>query len=83
MIRGLRQLDAYLRVVEAALPQVLLVENVKGLASGHRESDGVQLLRRSTASVPSTSRRLRVSTLANVRAPKPLRNSVHAPAPKT
>lgn len=47
--RGLRDpraktLQAYLDVVEVALPQVLLLENVKGLASKGKD-DGLQLLR--------------------------------------
>jgi DNA (cytosine-5)-methyltransferase 1 len=37
-------LRAYLRVLEAALPQVLLLENVKGLAFAGKD-EGVQLLR--------------------------------------
>lgn len=47
--RGLRDpraktLQAYLDVVEVALPQVLLLENVKGLASNGKD-EGLQLLR--------------------------------------
>lgn len=48
-MRGLRDprastLYAYLRVVEAALPRVLLIENVKGLASNGKDEGGVRLL---------------------------------------
>jgi DNA (cytosine-5)-methyltransferase 1 len=48
--RGLRDprtssLRAYLAVVEAALPQVLLLENVKGLASSDKDVSGLGLLR--------------------------------------
>lgn len=41
---------AYLRVVEAALPQVLLLENVKGLAYKGKD-DGIRLLRRELAAI--------------------------------
>ena len=49
-IRGLRDprastLHAYLKVVEAALPRVLILENVKGLASNHKDEGGWQLFR--------------------------------------
>lgn len=48
--RGLRDprattLRAYLKVVEAALPRVLLLENVRGLASNGKVDGGLQLLR--------------------------------------
>jgi DNA (cytosine-5)-methyltransferase 1 len=49
-VRGLRDprastLHAYLKVVEAALPRVLLLENVKGLASNGKDEGGWQLFR--------------------------------------
>jgi DNA (cytosine-5)-methyltransferase 1 len=49
-IRGLRDpcantLHAYLKVVEAALPRVLILENVKSLASNHKDEGGWQLFR--------------------------------------
>jgi site-specific DNA-cytosine methylase len=49
-IRGLRDprastLHAYLKVVEAALSRVLILENVKGLASNHKDEGGWQLFR--------------------------------------
>lgn len=48
--RGLRDpransLRAYLRVVEAALPRVLLLENVGGLASNWKDDGGLHVLR--------------------------------------
>lgn len=45
-----RTLRAYLRVVEAALPQVLLLENVKGLAYKDKD-EGIKLLRRDLAAI--------------------------------
>lgn len=47
--RGLRDpradtLGRYLAVVEAALPQVILLENVRGLASGRRQNGAVDFL---------------------------------------
>lgn len=49
-VRGLsdpraRTLEAYLRVVETALPRVLLLENVKGIASSNGHNSGLHLLR--------------------------------------
>ena len=38
-------LHAYLKVVEAALPRVLLLENVRGLAENSRDEGGLKLLR--------------------------------------
>lgn len=43
-------LRAYVRVVEASLPQVLLLENVKGLAYKDKD-EGIKLLRRGLASI--------------------------------
>ena len=43
-----RTLRAYLHVVEAALPEVLLLENVKGLAYKDKD-EGIKLLRRELA----------------------------------
>lgn len=45
-----RTLDAYLRVVEAALPKVLLLENVRGLAYRDK-NEGLELLRRELAAI--------------------------------
>jgi DNA (cytosine-5)-methyltransferase 1 len=45
-----RTLSAYLRVVEAALPQVLLLENVKGLAYKGKD-EGIKLLRHELAAI--------------------------------
>lgn len=45
-----RTLRAYLRVVEAALPEVLLLENVKGLAYKDKD-EGIKLLRRELAAI--------------------------------
>lgn len=45
-----RTLRAYLRVVEAALPEVLLLENVKGLAYRNKD-EGIRLLRRELAAI--------------------------------
>src|ERR1041384_2540268 len=48
--RGLRDpranaLKAYLKVVEAALPQVILLENVRGLVLNEKDLGGLELLR--------------------------------------
>ncbi len=43
-------LRAYLRIVEAALPEVLLLENVKGLAYRGKD-EGIRLLRRELAAI--------------------------------
>src|SRR5262249_44959423 len=43
-------LRAYVRVVEATLPEVLLLENVKGLAYKDKD-EGIKLLRRELAAV--------------------------------
>ena len=43
-------LQAYVRVVEATLPEVLLLENVKGLAYKDKD-EGIKLLRRELASI--------------------------------
>lgn len=43
-------LNAYVRIVEAALPQVLLLENVKGLAYVGKD-EGIKLLRRELATI--------------------------------
>lgn len=43
-------LRAYVRVVEAALPEVLLLENVKGLTYKNKD-EGIKLLRRELAAV--------------------------------
>ena len=43
-------LGAYVRVVEAALPEVLLLENVKGLAYKDKD-EGIKLLRRELAAI--------------------------------
>lgn len=43
-------LRAYLRVVDAALPEVLLLENVKGLAYKDKD-EGIKLLRRELAAI--------------------------------
>lgn len=43
-------LRAYVRVVEAALPEVLLLENVKGLAYKDKD-EGIKLLRRELAAI--------------------------------
>lgn len=45
-----RTLRAYVRVVEATLPKVLLLENVKGLASKNK-NEGVKLLQRELAAI--------------------------------
>ena len=45
-----RTLHAYLRVVEAALPDVLLLENVKGLAYRNKD-EGLKLLRRELGAI--------------------------------
>lgn len=45
-----RTLRAYLRVVEAALPEVLLLENVKGLAYKNKD-EGIKLLQRELAAI--------------------------------
>lgn len=45
-----RTLQAYLRVVDAALPEVLLLENVKGLAYRNKD-EGLRLLRRELAAI--------------------------------
>lgn len=45
-----RTLHAYLRVVEAALPEVLLLENVKGIAYKDKD-EGIKLLRRELAAI--------------------------------
>jgi DNA (cytosine-5)-methyltransferase 1 len=45
-----RTLRAYLRIVEAALPEVLLLENVKGLAYRGKD-EGMRLLRRELAAI--------------------------------
>jgi DNA (cytosine-5)-methyltransferase 1 len=45
-----RTLRAYIRVAEAALPKVLLLENVKGLAYAGK-GEGIDLLRREIASI--------------------------------
>jgi DNA (cytosine-5)-methyltransferase 1 len=45
-----RTLRAYVRVVEAALPQVLLLENVKGLSYKGKD-EGIRLLHRELASI--------------------------------
>lgn len=45
-----RTLRAYLRVVEAALPEVLILENVKGLAYKNKD-EGIKLLRRELAAI--------------------------------
>jgi DNA (cytosine-5)-methyltransferase 1 len=45
-----RTLRAYLRVVEAALPEVLLLENVKGLAYRNKD-EGIKMLRRELAAI--------------------------------
>jgi DNA (cytosine-5)-methyltransferase 1 len=45
-----RTLRAYLGVVEAALPEVLLLENVKGLAYKDKD-EGIKLLRRELAAI--------------------------------
>lgn len=45
-----RTLRAYVQVVEAALPEVLLLENVKGLAYKGKD-EGIKLLRRELAAI--------------------------------
>jgi DNA (cytosine-5)-methyltransferase 1 len=45
-----RTLHAYLRVVEAALPEVMLLENVKGLAYKDKD-EGIKLMRRELAAI--------------------------------
>jgi DNA (cytosine-5)-methyltransferase 1 len=45
-----RTLRAYIRVVEAALPEVLLLENVKGLAYKNKD-EGIRLLQRELAAI--------------------------------
>lgn len=54
--RGLRDpristLRAYLKVVEGILPRVLLLENVKGLASNGKEDGGLFLLRKEISAI--------------------------------
>lgn len=45
-----RTMGAYLRIVEAALPKVLLLENVKGLAYKGKD-EGIRLVRRELAAI--------------------------------
>src|SRR5690606_12140297 len=45
-----RTLHAYLRVVDAAIPEVILLENVKGLAYKDKD-EGIRLLRRELAAI--------------------------------